>query len=100
MGLLLFRYLPMKHIFRAASATLLLYVNVKSAGTPVLRKDFIFDSYQVYEARAYGADAILLIVSILTLDHLKDLMELAQRFWMQCLVEVHNSHAISHVTPL
>ena len=63
---------------------------VKSAGTPVLRKEFIFDSYQVYEARAYGADAILLIVSILTLDHLKDLMELAQRFWMQCLVEVHN----------
>ena len=59
-------------------------------GIPVLRKEFIFDEYQVYEARAYGADAILLIVAILTAQTLEGLMKLAQRFWMQCLVEVHN----------
>ena len=60
------------------------------SGAPVLRKDFIFDPYQVHEARAYGADAILLIVSILSPANLKDLLALARRFWMQCLVEVHS----------
>ena len=59
-------------------------------GIPVLRKEFIFDPYQVYEARAYGADAILLIVSILTPECLVELLELSQRYWMQCLVEVHD----------
>ena len=58
-------------------------------GTPVLRKDFIFDPYQVYEARAYGADAILLIVAILTPQEMADLLALSRNFWMQCLVEVH-----------
>ncbi len=57
---------------------------------PVLRKEFIFDPYQIYEARAFGADAILLIVAMLTPKRLKSLMELSQRFWMQCLVEVHH----------
>ena len=57
---------------------------------PVLRKEFIFDPYQVYEARAFGADAILLIVAMLTPDELKSLMALSQKFWMQCLVEVHD----------
>ena len=57
---------------------------------PVLRKEFIFDEYQIYEARAYGADALLLIVAMLTPDELKSLMELSQKFWMQCLVEVHD----------
>jgi indole-3-glycerol phosphate synthase len=69
-------------------------VQIKQSGVsqraPVLRKDFIFDPYQVYEARAIGADALLLIVAILSPEQLKELMELAQRFWMQCLVEVHN----------
>ena len=61
---------------------------------PVLRKEFIFDEYQVYEARAYGADAVLLIVAMLTPDELKSLMELSQRFWMQCLVEVHDEEEL------
>ncbi len=59
-------------------------------GIPVLRKDFIFDPYQVYEARAYGADAILLIVAALHRDPLRELLELSQSLWMQCLVEVHD----------
>ena len=61
---------------------------------PVLRKEFIFDPYQVYEARAFGADAILLIVAMLTIDELKSLMALSQKFWMQCLVEVHDEEEL------
>jgi len=57
---------------------------------PLLRKDFIFDPYQVYESRTYGADALLLIVSILSNEQLKELLSLSHRLGMQCLVEVHN----------
>lgn len=59
-------------------------------GAPVLRKDFVFDPYQVYEARAYGADALLLIVAILTPESLRELLEVSQRLWVQALVEVHD----------
>ncbi|PZC43046.1 MAG: indole-3-glycerol phosphate synthase [Chloroflexi bacterium] len=59
-------------------------------GVPVLRKEFIFDPYQIYEARAYGADAILLIVSMLDKDQLIDFTNIATSLWMQCLVEVHD----------
>ncbi len=69
-------------------------VQIKATGAsqraPVLRKDFIFDPYQVYEARAAGADALLLIVSILSPQKLKELLDLSQELWMQCLVEVHD----------
>ena len=58
-------------------------------GVPVLRKDFIFDPYQVYEARAHGADALLLIASVLTPAEMSDLLDLSTKLWMQCLVEVH-----------
>ena len=61
-----------------------------SQRAPVLRKDFIFDPYQVYEARAAGADALLLIVAVLSLQQLKELLDLSQELWMQCLVEVHD----------
>jgi len=54
----------------------------------MLRKDFIFDPYQVWESRAYGADALLLIVSILTGDELRELTQLAHELQMECLVEV------------
>ena len=56
---------------------------------PILRKDFILDPYQIYESRAYQADAILLIVGILTDDQLRNLLNKAQELWMQVLVEVH-----------
>ena len=69
-------------------------VQIKSSGAsqraPVLRKDFIFDPYQVYEARSVGADAILLIVAILEPGQLKELLALSMSLWMQCLVEVHD----------
>jgi len=57
---------------------------------PLLRKDFIFDPYQVYESRAYGADALLLIVAILSQEQLKELFLLSHSLGLKCLVEVHN----------
>jgi len=57
---------------------------------PVLRKDFILGRYQVYEARLYGADAVLLIVSLLAPDTLRDLISLAHEMKMSALVEVHD----------
>jgi indole-3-glycerol phosphate synthase len=57
---------------------------------PLLRKDFLFDPYHIYESRAYGADALLLIVAILTLDRLKELLFLSHQLGLKCLVEVHN----------
>ena len=61
-----------------------------SGRAPVLRKDFLFDPYQVYEARAAGADGILLIVAILEPPLLRELLETAHSLGMQCLVEVHD----------
>jgi indole-3-glycerol phosphate synthase len=57
---------------------------------PLLRKDFIIDSYQVYEARVYGADCVLLIVAILSPEKLSELLQLSHQLGMTCLVEVHN----------
>jgi indole-3-glycerol phosphate synthase len=61
-----------------------------ASGLPALRKDFIIDEHQVYEAREANADAILLIVAMLSLGQLKDLQALAQSLGMAVLVEVHD----------
>jgi indole-3-glycerol phosphate synthase len=60
-------------------------------GLPLLRKDFIFDPYQVYESRAYGADALLLIAAVLNQEQLKELVLLSHSLGLRCLVEVHNT---------
>lgn len=57
---------------------------------PLLRKDFIFDQYQIYESGAYGADALLLIVAILGQEQLEELLSLSHSLGLSCLVEVHN----------
>jgi indole-3-glycerol phosphate synthase len=57
---------------------------------PVLRKDFVYDSFQVYETRAAGASAILLIVAMLEPAELKDLLGLAKQLKLDVLVEVHD----------
>ena len=56
---------------------------------PVLRKDFMVDEYQFFEARAYGADVVLLIVAALGANQLKDYFQLASELGMRSLVEVH-----------
>lgn len=61
---------------------------------PVLCKDFILDPYQIYEARAYGADAILLIVAILSPLELSLLVEVAHSLKVSALIEVHNEQEI------
>lgn len=71
---------------------------------PVLRKDFTIDPYQVYEARAIGADAILLIVACLGLNQMKELEACAHELGLDVLVEVHNApeleQALELKTPL
>ncbi len=62
---------------------------------PLLRKDFNVDSYQVYEARAYGADALLLIASILTQAELGSLLELTHQLGMAALVETHDKNEVA-----
>jgi indole-3-glycerol phosphate synthase len=56
---------------------------------PCLRKDFLYDGYQVYEARAWGADAILLIVAMLEQNQMSELYHLARELMMDVLVEIH-----------
>ena len=63
---------------------------VTDAGVPVLRKDFLTHPYQLYEARAYGADAALLIVAVLSAAQLGELLREASNAGVQCLVEVHD----------
>ena len=63
-------------------------------GVPVLRKDFLFDPYQLLEARAHGADAALLIVAALSEEQLREMLDAAQRIWLQCLVEGHDEREL------
>ena len=67
---------------------------------PVLCKDFIIDRYQIYRARAHGADAVLLITAILTQDELTNLLETAHSLGMAALVEVHNQDELTGALPL
>jgi indole-3-glycerol phosphate synthase len=64
---------------------------------PLLRKDFMVDEYQVYEAKAFGASVILLIAACLSLEEVKSLAGLAKSLELEVLLEVHNEEELEHI---
>ncbi|WP_347373127.1 indole-3-glycerol phosphate synthase TrpC [Aequorivita sp. Q41] len=66
----------------------------KTVSIPILRKEFIVDPYQIYEAKAYGADAILLIAAYLSAEELKQFSHLAKSLKLDVLLEVHNAEEL------
>ncbi len=77
-----------EHFF---SGSLLYLEQIRAAvNLPLLRKDFIMDPYQIFEAKSYGADAVLLIAALLDRDLLRDLIEQAKELSLDTLVEVHS----------
>jgi len=74
---------------------------VKSLVTPpILRKDFILEPYQIFESRAYGADAILLIADLLTRDQITEFMQIADNLGLDYIVEVHTEKELKKVLNL
>jgi indole-3-glycerol phosphate synthase len=71
-----------------------------STNLPLLRKDFMLDPYQVAEARAYGADCILLILAMTDDTLNRELLAAAERYGMDTLVEVHDTHELERALPL
>lgn len=69
----------------------------RTVDLPLLRKDFILDPYQVVEARAYGADAILLIAALLDPVQLHELYDMAVELGLSCLVEVHTERELDQL---
>ena len=65
-----------------------------SCNLPLLRKEFIIDTYQILEAKAYGADVILLIAAILTKAEIKQFSELAHQLDLNVILEVHNAQEL------
>jgi indole-3-glycerol phosphate synthase len=66
---------------------------------PVLRKEFIVDPYQIHEARAYGADAVLLMANVLTKEALQQFHDLAGELGMDALFEIHTKEEIEKIPP-
>ena len=68
-------------------------------GLPLLRKDFIIDEYQLYQARVMGADAVLLIAACLTPEQCLMFAELAHTLNMEVLLEIHSKEELDHLNP-
>ncbi|MEM7034054.1 MAG: indole-3-glycerol phosphate synthase TrpC, partial [Chloroflexota bacterium] len=72
----------------------------KNVGATVLRKDFIVDPYQVYQAKLIGADALLLIAACLSDKEMADLLKRTRQVGMTALIEVHTKEELDRVLPL
>lgn len=72
----------------------------EAVSVPILRKDFMFDPYQIYEARAAGADAILLIAAVLADSQIAELLGLTHSLGMNALIEVHTEDELKRVLQL
>lgn len=84
-----------KNFFKGAIDFLNDIAKIKSA--PLLRKDFIIDEYQVYEAKANGGDVILLICEILSANQVQELTHAAKELGMEVLLEIHSAEQLSKV---
>jgi indole-3-glycerol phosphate synthase len=72
-------------------------INARINNTPILRKDFMIEAYQFYEAKSIGADVILLIAACLTPTQVKEFAILSKELGLEVLLEIHNEDELEHI---
>ena len=83
-----------EHFFGGSNQDL---ITARINDIPILRKDFIIDEYQLVEAKAIGADVILLIAACLSVNRLKELASFAGQLQLEVLLEIHNEEELGHI---
>ena len=83
-----------EHYFGGTSEDL---IRARKANIPILRKDFIIDSYQIEEAKSIGADVILLIAACLSPEEVKHLATYARKIGLEVLLELHHEEELAHI---
>ena len=83
-----------EHFFGGSNGDL---ITARINDIPILRKDFIIDEYQLVEAKAIGADVILLIAACLSVNRLKELASFARQLQLEVLLEIHNEEELGHI---
>jgi indole-3-glycerol phosphate synthase len=72
-------------------------ISARNNDVPILRKDFMIDEYQIFEAKAYGADVILLIAACLSAKEVKYLATTAKQLGLEVLLELHDENELGHI---